>query len=134
MLRLFNSIPFSIFTLIILVGIATMIYSLYDFYKNKPGHPMRFLAWELLLINLPVMWLSKYVQDFDVSDTLLEISEMTMMPNAILFFASFIVLFVLSYKKGYIEKEKYENVKYIWIVGGIFIACCIGYIYYLVNT
>lgn len=131
---IFNSTPFFVFSLIILGFMGLGIYGLYDFYKKKPGNPLRFILWEFILAVLPTIWLSRYVQDFDVSDILLEISEIITIPLIALFILSFVVFFIIAYKKGFIKEEDYKKAKMTVIPAGIIILGLVAYIVYLRNT
>lgn len=121
-------LPFDLFTVAIIVLIPVSIVMYFKEEKKNPGNPLT----KMLLVTIPLwvlFFLKKYTEgtttvssDFSgVVDTLLII-------YAVLFLAALAIAWWISYKRGYVDKERLKSVMpvvkscgIIILLGSIFI-------------
>lgn len=128
MYRLFSSMSFTSYTIVVALVIVFSIYSIFDLNKKKPGHPYKYLFYCMIPMMI-VAFFYRYVHEFEVSFFWINLIDVI---SLILVISMFVVLgysSYLAYKRGYISEQGKRLLKSTLIpCVVVFVLCALGII------
>lgn len=104
------------FAVILISFSILLIYGYFDCNKKTPGHPGRFIVFALIPTIVSLI-LSKYsYEKYGENIFLVSVSWFI---ATLIFYVSFVLIFIASYKKGYAKTEVINKNKILFILAAI---------------
>ena len=124
MYRIFDSMPFGMYSIVVFLGIFLCIYGIIDLEKRKPGHPYKYVMFCVVPTVLSI-YINELLHMYYPLQILLNVLDVTVIIFTV------ISVFVISYstylsiKKGYISEKGKMLLKSTIIPCGIVLIFCI---------
>lgn len=117
-------LPFDLFTVAIIVLIPVSIVMYFKEEKKNPGNPLT----KMLLVTIPLwvlFFLKKYTEGTTkISSEFSGVVDTMLIIYAVLFLAALAIAWWISYKRGYVDKERLKSVMPLVKTCAIVVAAC----------
>ena len=120
-----NTLSFESYIFVLAALFFGSIFGIYDMRKKKPGHPMTWVlpfSMELCI----ALALNRCALELTTNHLFQQITDIIAIVSVICFFLSFVITFILAYKKDYVDKEKFKKIMPLLIGCIIIMAICFG--------
>ena len=117
-------LPFNLFTIVIIGLITVSVVMFFREEKKNPGNPLT----KMLLVTIPLwvlFFLKKYADGTTaVSQRFSDIIDTILIIYAVLYLVSLAIAWWISYKRGYVDKERLKSVMPLVKTCAIVVATC----------
>lgn len=120
---LINSLPFGLYSVIVISLIPGSIILYFRYNKTHPGLPTNktLLFMPLMFI---ILFLKRYVQEVRADELFIRIVDVLFIIISVIFFILLAVTQYQSYKYGYSDVERLKKLKPLYIVALVMVALC----------
>lgn len=116
-------LPIGMLAVALMVLIPVGIYEYLTFEKKNPGDPMN----KMILLAIPMMlmiFFKKYIDEVSANTNFSWIVGILALASGVLFFLGLAISWTLSYKRGYIDKNRVKQVMPVVKTCALIVALC----------
>lgn len=103
-------LPFELFSVIMIAFIPTSLVVYFNQEKRNPGNPMNKMLWAVPPMSV-VMFLQRCSGVMNVGENFRKTMDFVAPISFVLFFVGLTITWILSYKRGYIDRKEFESRK-----------------------
>lgn len=118
-----NDLSVGMFAVALMVLIPVGIYEYRTFEKKNPGDPMN----KMILLAIPMIlmiFFKKYIDEVSANTNFSWIVGILALASGVLFFLGLAISWTLSYKRGYIDKNRVKQVMPVVKTCALIVALC----------